>query len=109
MAPMDARAAEALRFFQRMARTGAVRVTRKAQQEFQIAYRGHAEFSVVWDALGAATASDVRKVVPDHADASRTVIVLRLPFQGSTAYVKASLKLDLNASAFLLSCKRWER
>jgi len=103
-------AAEALQFVQRMARTGAVRVTPKALQEFQSAYGGRAEeTTAVCLALSTASAARVHKVGLDHVDPSRTVIVLRLPFAGGTAYVKVSLRRLPTESANLLSFKRWER
>ena len=103
-------AAEALRFLQRMARAGEVRVSPKAQHEFLAAYGGRAEeITAVWLALSTATAAHVHKLAPDHADPSRTVIVLRLPFAGGSTYVKASLRRVPTESATALSCTRWER
>lgn len=109
MARMDARLQDALRFFQRMARSGGVRVSRKAQHEFDVAYGEDSDVAEIWEAVCAAAPADVHKLEPDHADATKTVIVLRLPFLGGSSYVKATMKMGVNESACLLSCKPWGR
>lgn len=102
-------AAGALRFLQRMARNGKAGFSQKALHELHATYGVGVDNASVWDAVCAATAAHVHKVGLDHGDPSRTVIVLRLPFAGGTASMKASLRRNPAESAYLLSCKRWER
>lgn len=104
---LDPRAADALRLFQRFASSGRVGITEKAQTEFRLAFGREATISSVWGAVSAAAATDVHKVEPDRDRRERTLIVLRLPLLGRLAYVKATMSRGDDASAVLLSCKRW--
>ena len=105
--PLDPRAANALRLFQRFARNRRAHVSEKAQQEFLASFGREADISDVWDAVVEASEADIHKSEADRDDEAKTVMVLRLPFLGHQAYVKATIKMGIDESVYLLSCKRW--
>lgn len=99
--------AKALRIFQDWARSKRATWSEKALLEFHSDFGRKADPKDALAAVCRATDANIHKCEPDDTERFRgnTVLVLRVPLRGETAYIKATMNLEMDHNVFIYSCK----